>query len=399
MKIGNIFLNRIFDSRGNPTIEVGVQDGEGRIFSASVPAGKSRGTHEATVLAYPAAASALGEIVRHVAGREYASVTALDRALLAQDGTENKSRLGGNLMLGISIAFARASAFARKKHLWESLRSEFFTGIEEKRKPLVFSNLINGGAHAENNLDIQEYMVVMKTGSASFHESIPDLINLYHDLGRFLEETRKARPLAIGDEGGYSLNFNDNFEPIHVLEERIRTTGKNGRFTIGLDVAASGFYKDGTYLFGGKRFSTELLVNVYAEYFKRSKLLCTIEDPFDESDERGFGSLLETLGDKWVVGDDLTTTHPKLIERFAEQKRINAVIIKPNQIGTVSEACAAIRAAKKTGVRTIVSHRSGETDDTFIIHLAKAAVADGVKIGAPARERMTKFNELIRVFG
>ncbi|KKT91101.1 MAG: Enolase, partial [Candidatus Jorgensenbacteria bacterium GW2011_GWA2_45_13] len=144
---------------------------------------------------------------------------------------------------------------------------------------------------------------------------------------------------------------------------------------------------------------TELLTSVYADYFKKSKLLCTIEDPFDETDEKGFGMLFESLHGKWVVGDDLTTTHPKLIERFAEQKRINAVIIKPNQIGTVSEACLAIRLAKKVGIKTIVSHRSGETDDTFVIHLAKAGVADGVKIGAPARERILKFNELVRVFG
>lgn len=399
MSIENIFLSQIFDSRGNPTIEVGVQDPEGRIFFASVPSGKSRGTHEASVFTFEQAAVAREEIMSHVSGKEYASVAALDKALVALDGTENKSKLGGNLMLGISVAFARANAFRKKKLLWEFLRDEFFEGVQEKWKPLIFSNLINGGAHAENNLDVQEYMVVVKTGNAPFRESVSELIGFYKDLGRFLEETKEVLPIAIGDEGGYSLNFKDNFEPIHILEERIRALHKEDRFTIGLDAAASNFYRNGMYVFGGKKFSTELLNEVYVEYFKKSKLLCTIEDPFDETDEKGFGMILESLNDKWVVGDDLTTTHSKLIERFAEQKRIKGVIIKPNQIGTVSEACAAMRVAKKHGVKTIVSHRSGETDDTFIIHLAKAGAADGVKIGAPVRERITKFNELIRVFG
>ena len=399
MKIDNIFLSQIFDSRGNQTIEVGVQDDGGRIFSASVPSGKSRGTHEAAVFTFAEADTAREEILHHVRGRDYASVAAFDKVLIAFDGTENKSKLGGNFILGASIAFARANAFSQKKLLWEALRGEFFEGVEEKRKPLIFSNLINGGAHAENNLDIQEYMIVAKTGNGSFNESIQELIDFYKDLGRFLGETKKISPLAIGDEGGYSLNFPDNFEPIHILEERIRTAGKENQFTIGIDAAASNFYRNGMYIFDGKKYSTELLTSVYADYFKKSKLLCTIEDPFDETDEKGFGMLFESLHGKWVVGDDLTTTHPKLIERFAEQKRINAVIIKPNQIGTVSEACLAIRLAKKVGIKTIVSHRSGETDDTFIIHLAKAGVADGVKIGAPARERILKFNELVRVFG
>lgn len=398
MRIANILLEKIFDSRGNPTIEVGVQSESGHIFYASVPAGKSRGTREAAVLAFPEALVAKNEIMARVAGKDFTSVAALDNALIALDGTENKSRLGGNLLLAVSIGFARCLAFSNGKPLWLALREEFFKGVEERHRPLVFSNLINGGAHAENDLDIQEYMVVMRTGEEAFRTTVPILIDLYRDVGRFLEGTKKARPLAIGDEGGYSLNFADNFEPIHILEERIRATGNEGRFTIGLDAAASEFFKDGVYVFGGKKFDTASLSEVYAEYFKRSKLLCTIEDPFEERDEKGFGTLCASLGGKWVVGDDLTTTHPDLIERYGKKKDINAVIIKPNQIGTVSEACAAITAARQADVRTIVSHRSGETDDTFIIHLAKAGATDGVKIGAPARERMTKFNELIRVF-
>jgi len=399
MLIKDIFLTQIFDSRGEATLEVSLGDGDGRLFFASVPSGKSRGSHEAAVLPYAQAKAALGEVRSHVIGKSYPSVAAFDNALLALDGTENKSKLGGNLMLGLSVAFARAHAFASRKILWGSLRDEFFPGVAEKWKPLVFSNLVNGGMHARNNLQIQEYMVVLKTGMGSFKETVPQLIGFYRDLGDFLAKEKRTAMPPIGDEGGYAMNFTNNFEPIAILEERLKEAKMDSFCTIGLDAAATDFYGDGAYLFEGKRFQTDELARVYEDYFKRSKLLCTIEDPFAETDEKGFAMLLDALHGKWVVGDDLTTTHPKLIERYAEQKCIKGAIIKPNQIGTVSEACAAINAAKKNGVKTIISHRSGETEDTFIIHLAKAAAADAVKIGAPARERMLKFNELLRVYG
>lgn len=399
MHIKDIFLARIFDSRGEPTLEVSVADDGGRVFFASVPSGKSRGSHEATVFPYDDAKSALEEVKGHVIGRSYPSIAAFDNALIALDGTESKSKLGGNLILGLSVAFARAHAAASRTVLWGALRDEFFPGVAEKWKPLVFSNLINGGLHARNNLQIQEYMVVMKTGHGSFTETVPKLIDLYHSLGDFLAKEKRTPMPPIGDEGGYAMNFTGNFEPIAILEEHLREAKMDSFCTIGLDAAATDFSANGAYLFEGKKLQTDELVRVYEDYFKRAKSLCTIEDPFAETDEKGFAALMKGLGDKWVVGDDLTTTHPKLIERYAAQKCIKGVIIKPNQIGTVSEACAAIAAAKRAGVKTIVSHRSGETEDAFIIHLAKAAAADAVKIGAPARERMVKFNELLRVYG
>ncbi len=418
MNIKNITIRQVFDSRGEPTIEV---RGGNPLISASVPSGKSKGSREAKVFSFRDAVSSVKRISKKIGGRNFASVRELDMALILLDGTENKAKLGGNVTLAISMFGVRALAAERGQEVWQVLREEFFKGAKDEA-PFIFSNLINGGAHAANNLDIQEYMAVVRparVGSRGIAEGIKALVRFYKELGIFFMKTRGIETIPIGDEGGYSLNFRSDFEPIAVLEKLIKKLRLENRFLLALDAAASGFSlpaglsaKDlstagalrggggnGAYRFGGQRFSSEKLLGEYARYFKKSKQLFSIEDPFSERDMSGFKLIREKLPSSWVVGDDLTVTSPAVIQKCAHEEAINAVIIKPNQIGTVSEACEAIVVAKKHKLKTIVSHRSGETDDNFIIHLAKAAGADGVKIGAPVRERMSKFNEMMRIYG
>ncbi len=396
MKIRDITIRKIFDSRGEPTIEVSVKSGN-RWFSASVPSGKSRGSREARVFSFVEAVRALAQIRRVILKKDFPSIRALDKALIRCDNTKHKSSLGGNLMLGISIAFVRAVAAAKNEEPWQTLRKEFFRRVSGAKTPLIFANVINGGTHADNNLDIQEYMVVAKAG-ASARTRVQNLVDFYKLLGEVLRRKNSGRRVPVGDEGGYSRDFKNNFEPIALLENLIRSRGLAKNFSLALVAAATGFFARGLYAFGGKRMNSARLAGEYKRYFRSSKLLFSIEDPFAERDQAGFSVLRKNVPRAWVVGDDLTATSPSEIRKYAASGSINAVIIKPNQIGTVSEAADAILAAKQYGLKTIVSHRSGETEDVFIIHLAKASRADGVKIGAPARERMIKYNELMRLY-
>ena len=396
IKIQDITVKKIFDSRGEPTIEVLLKAGN-RWFSASVPSGKSRGSKEARVFSFVEAVRALARIRRVILKKEFSSIRALDNALIRLDNTKNKSRLGGNLMLGISIAFVRALAVAKNEEPWQILRREFFPKGASGRAPHIFANVINGGAHADNNLDIQEYMVVAKAG-ALVRARVENLIDFYSRLGVVLKKKNSGRRVPVGDEGGYSLDFKNNFEPIAILAGLVRARGLTGSFALALDAAATGFYARGLYAFGGKKLTSARLAGEYARYFENSRILFSIEDPFAEGDADGFSLLRRKIPRAWIVGDDLTATSPSEIRKYAASSAINAVIIKPNQIGTVSEAADAISAARQYGLKTIISHRSGETEDTFMIHFAKASRADGVKIGAPARERMIKYNELMRLY-
>jgi enolase len=301
-------------------------------------------------------------------------------------------------MLAVSIAFARARAAEKGISLWLLLRREFFPTANDARRPSLFSNLINGGAHASNGLDIQEYMLVVRPGK-NYADDVRLLISLYEELGKLLKKRAKGA-LPIGDEGGYDVSFKDNFEPIEILGKLITAKKIGKKCSIALDAAATEFSSGkGKYKLGGKAYASSALLEEYASWFKRSKHLCSIEDPFAENEDEAFALLQKRLKEKWVVADDLTTTDPSRIRMLGERKAIGGVIVKPNQIGTVSESCDAITEARAKGVRVIVSHRSGETEDAFIISLARASAADGVKIGAPARERVSKFNELIRLYG
>lgn len=399
MKIKDVVVRKIFDSRGEPTVEVALWDGSGRFFAAQVPSGKSRGSGEAAVLPYLRARLVVKNILRRALRRRvFNSIRKLDKFLLKLDGMPDKSKLGGNVMLGISMAAARSLASEKKQKLWQTLQCEFFEKNSPKKSPLIFSNLINGGAHAANNLDIQEYMVVVKV-KKHVAASIEQLVRFYGELGSLLKRKYHLSNLPLGDEGGYSLNFKNNFEPLRILELLIREMRLTGEFAIGLDVAAMSLYENGRYRFEGRQITEDELGKIYRRYLAKSKLLFSIEDPFSESGHDGFSRMTAGARDRLIVGDDLTTTSPTAIESCAREGLINAVIIKPNQIGTVSEACEAINVAHKNHIKCIVSHRSGETADNFIIHLARAGNVFGLKIGAPARERISKFNELIKIYG
>lgn len=398
MIIESLEAREIFDSRGESTIEVGITISGAHTFFAKIPSGKSKGKNEAAVLSFTEAREILQNVfTREIEGFDSETVKDLDTFLLEFDDTKRKEKLGGNVMLGISIAFARALAHKRGKELWEILHEEFFSNTDISKKPFIFANLINGGVHADNNLDIQEFMTVVETKGA-YTESIQKLISFYERLGFVIGEERDVKRLPIGDEGGYSVNFKDNFAPIGMMEKLIRESELQNDFRIAIDAAASSFYKDGSYRFEGTTLSTKELVERYKEYFKQSESLCSVEDPCDEEDIEGFQEMVKIAGNRWIVGDDLTTTNPRLVEKYAQERCITGVIIKANQIGTLTETCQAIQAAQRRGVRCIISHRSGETDDPFLVHIAKACGADGVKIGAPVKDRISKYDELMKLY-
>ncbi|MCL4405049.1 hypothetical protein M1295_00500 [Patescibacteria group bacterium] len=398
MKIKSLETRAIFDSRGESTIEVALEAKNGSVYRAQVPSGKSRGSNEAAVLSFPRVKKAEKTLRRSISKGDFKSIQQFDRFLIKADSTANKSKLGGNFMVGSSIAFTKALAAEHKEEVWQTVHNEFFKRGSGEKRPFVFSNLINGGEHANNNLDIQEYMVVVSNKYPS-EKGVSLLIRFYKELGEFLRRKFHAPFLAIGDEGGYSADFENNFEPIGILGYLIKRLKMSDQLLIALDAAASNFYHQGKYIFDGRRMSSDGLGLVYDEYFDNSTALVSIEDPFAEEDYYGFALLRTARPDRMVAGDDLTVTNPRLIaERTAAGLLANAVIIKPNQVGTVSEACEAIKVAHANGLKCIVSHRSGETEDAFVIHLAKAAGAFGLKIGAPARERMIKFNEFTRIY-
>jgi enolase len=395
MKINDIKIFKIFDSRSQATIEITLHTDKG-VFRGAVPSGKSTGKREAKVFAFAEAKKSVEKIRKAIEEKDFSSIVEFDGFLRELDGTKDKSVLGGNVMLAASIAFARARAAEKGVSLWLLLRREFFPHAKESWRPTIFSNVINGGAHAESGLAIQEYMIVLRPGKSA-SDDVELLCTLYLALGDVFRKKLKTKNIPIGDEAGYSVKFADNFEPIKTLEKLLKDEKVGKRASIALDAAATNFgnAKKG-YTFDGETLSTEKLVDLYTDWFKKSKLLCSIEDPFAEDDTNGFISLQKKIKEKWVVGDDLTTTNPESIH--ALHGAIHGVIIKSNQIGTVSESCEAMITAQKDGVKTIVSHRSGETEDNFLISLAKAGNADGVKIGAPAHERMLKFNKLIRLY-
>lgn len=390
-------IEEIKDSRGEPTIAVSLWAEDASAESA-VPSGKSRGRREAVPLSPPEAKLSLAEAERKgIFEREYFSIKEFDAFLREIDPSPRKEIIGGNVSLGLSLSFAKLLAKEKEQEMWETIREEYFANSIGYLAPYIFSNVINGGLHAKDGLDIQEYMIAVKPHEP-FEDGVTKLAEFYKALGILLSE-REGGQVQLGDEAGYSAGFRDNEGPLFMLSQMIAEGGYEKDFALAIDVAAGSFRREDFYLFGGEEKNREEMLEIYSKYAKDISSLIYIEDPFAEDDEDGFTALRSGLPDHLIVGDDLTVTNHILIEESAKSAAINGVIIKPNQIGTLSETCEAILTARQHGVKEIISHRSGETEDVSIIQIAKACGAFGVKIGAPARERLLKYRELLRLYG
>ncbi len=396
---------QILDSRGNPTIEVDVILEDGGFGRASVPSGASTGAYEAVerrdggaryngkeVMA--AVESVNGEIFSILSGRDAGDQLDLDRDMIALDGTENKSRLGANAILGASLAVARAAADSYGQPLWR-----YIGGLDAGLLPTPMMNILNGGAHADNALDIQEVMI-MPVGSSSFSESLRAGTEIFHALKGLLSDAGLST--AVGDEGGFAPAVNSTEIALDFVMRAIDKAGYRAGddIMLALDAAATEFYTDGIYTLAGedKRLDTGEMVAYWQDMAGRYPIL-SIEDPFAEDDWSGFQQLTASSGDKiQIVGDDLYVTNPKRLERGIMEKSGNAILVKVNQIGTLSETLEAISMAKRAGFGVVISHRSGETEDSFIADLAVATNAGQIKTGSLSRsDRMAKYNQLLRI--
>lgn len=402
--ITQIHAREVLDSRGNPTIEVDILLDDGSSGSAIVPSGASTGVHEALELrdegarylgkgVTKAVANVNGEIHDALVGKEAGDQAAIDQLLLDLDGTENKSRLGANALLGVSLAVAKAAAQSKGLPLFE-----YFGELGGRKNPTLLPtpmmNVINGGAHADSGLEIQEFMV-MPTKARSFGEALRMGTEIFHTLKNILKE--KGMVTAVGDEGGFAPHLGSNKEALDLLVKAIAEAGYTGQVELAMDVAASEFYTDGVYQIEGEKTATEM-VDYFAELLDAYPIV-SIEDPLDEDDFAGFQEMHERLGDKvQIVGDDLFVTNPKRIAQGIEGKWANAVLVKLNQIGTLTETIRAVQMAHEAGWKTIISHRSGESEDTTIADLAVGLGSGQIKIGSLCRsERIAKYNQLLRI--
>jgi enolase len=393
----------ILDSRGNPTVEVEVMTEDGEVGRAAVPSGASTGEHEAVELRDGDASQWKGKgvsqalenvnrIAEHLIGLDVHDQRALDQLMIDLDGTDNKGRLGANAILGVSLAVARAAARSLDIPLYRHIG-----GVSAHVLPVPMLNVLNGGAHADNNVDIQEFMIA-PVGAASFAEGLRMGTEIFHSLKSVLK--KRGLATAVGDEGGFAPNLASNEEALALLVEAIEaagyTPGKDIR--LALDVAASEFCTDGVYKMGDRELSSAEMVDFYADLCARYPLY-SIEDGLDENDWEGWKLLTQRLGQQiQLVGDDLFVTNTARLSRGIEEGSANSILIKVNQIGTLTETLDAIRAAHRAGFTTVISHRSGETEDTFIADLAVATNAGQIKTGAPCRsERVAKYNQLLRI--
>lgn len=411
MKITNIHAQEILDSRGNPTIECTVTLENGISASAMVPSGASTGTHEAVELRDGNKDRYLGKGVLNavenvnekiseiVVGMNVENQKEIDQAMIALDGTENKSELGANAILSVSMACTRAAALSQDVPLYEYIAKlfDYTTNVYELPVPMI--NVINGGAHASNSSDIQEYML-MPIGASDVQEAIRWGSEIFHYLGKILKDMEYST--TVGDEGGYAPELESNEKPLELIVEAIEKAGlKPGEdVALAIDAAASEFYESGKYELKAeeKSLDREQLVNIYANWAHKYPLIL-IEDGFSEDDWEGFKLLEEKLGEKIMnVGDDLLVTNPKRLEKGIEMECVNAILIKLNQIGTVSETIKVIKRAEEVGMNSIISHRSGETEDTFISDFAVGSGVGFIKTGSMSRsERVAKYNRLMRI--
>lgn len=406
-KIKNVHAREILDSRGNPTVEVDVRLESGIVGRAAVPSGASTGEHEAVELRDAHPSRYLGKGVRkavenvnttiagQLVGSDTTDQTAIDRTLIDLDGTTNKGRLGANAILGVSLAVARTAA----SHLGLPLY-RYIGGANAKELPLPMMNILNGGSHADNNVDIQEFMI-MPTGAPSFSEALRMGVEIFHNLKTVLRE--RDYSTAVGDEGGFAPDLESNEEALLVIMEGI----ERANYTPGVDVmlaldpASSEFYNDGIYRLQAEakpNKSSEEMVDFYAELTEKYPII-SIEDGLAEDDWDGWEMLTRAIGDKvQLVGDDLFVTNTNRLQRGIDQGIANSILIKLNQIGTLTETLSAIELAKKSNYTAVISHRSGETEDTTISDVAVATNAGQIKTGSLCRtDRTCKYNQLLRI--
>ncbi|MDC0253480.1 phosphopyruvate hydratase [Bacteriovoracales bacterium] len=410
-KIEKVIARQILDSRGNPTVEVDIITDKGVLGRAAVPSGASTGSREALELrdndkSYYLGKSVLKavghikeEIAPSIQGKDVFAQEEIDKIMLEKDGTENKANLGANSMLAVSMAVCRAAANEASmplfKYLHESLKVPTPEGQLLLPSPLM--NIINGGEHASNNLDIQEFMILPHL-KKSFSENLRAGVEIFHNLKKVLNE--KGHSTNVGDEGGFAPNLNSHEEALDLILKAIEKAGyKPGEeISLSLDSAASEFYQDGKYKMQGKDFSSEGMIEYYSNLCERYPIY-SIEDGLNESDFDGWVNLTSKLGSKIVlIGDDLFVTNKKILKEGIEKKQANAILVKVNQIGTLTETFETMDLAYKNNFKAVVSHRSGETGDSFIADLAVATGSGHIKTGSASRsDRMEKYNQLLRI--
>ena len=409
-EIVDIRAREILDSRGNPTIEADVELANGLIGTACVPSGASTGSREAIELRDNDPKRYLGKGVLNAVenvnakmrepllGHDVENQEEIDRRMIEMDGTENKGVLGANAILAVSLSVANAAAKARKLELYEYL-AELDGSPGRYSMPVPMMNILNGGEHADNNVDIQEFMI-LPVGVPNFSEALRCGAEIFHTLKSVLQA--RGMSTAVGDEGGFAPNLPSNESALEIIVESIEKAGYEAGKDVylGLDCAATEFYKDGQYVLGGenRRFDSADFTGYLAELAEKYPII-SIEDGMDESDWHGWGLLTKAIGDKvQLVGDDLFVTNSSILQRGIDEKVANSILIKLNQIGTLTETLEAIQLAKRSGYTAVISHRSGETEDTTIADLAVATASGQIKTGSLCRsDRVAKYNRLLRI--
>ncbi len=404
MKIKNIKAREILDSRGFPTVQADVVLENGSFGSAAVPSGASTGSHEALELrdkderyngkGVLKAVANVAKIEKLLQGDDIEDMRLIDKAMLDLDGTENKTSLGANAILAVSMAVLRAGAASLNEPLYRYLRRAYELPEEDWLMPAPMLNIINGGKHADSGLDVQEFMIV-PAFAPSFKEALRAAAETYHVLKNDL--AKKGMVTAVGDEGGFAPKISTHAEVLETIISAAKQAGYP-EMSLALDAAASEFFHDGSYKFEGQNRTSGQMTEIYSSWTEKYPLV-SIEDPLQEDDWAGWRHFTEKLGKKInIVGDDLFVTNKKRLEKGIEEKAANSILIKLNQIGSVSETIDVIYLAKQAGYTTIISHRSGETEDSFIADLAVAVNAGAIKTGAPARsERLAKYNRLLLI--
>lgn len=401
-KVQKVHAREVIDSRGNPTVEVDVVLTNGVLGRAIVPSGASTGEHEALEMRDggkrylgKGVLRAVGNVNKKIAPKVKGNASdyvALDRMMLEMDGTANKKKLGANAILGVSLAAAKAAAADKKIPLYK-----YLGGTKANLLPVPMMNIVNGGEHADNNVDIQEFMI-MPYGFPTFSKAMQAACEIFHTLKKLLK-TDKLNT-AVGDEGGFAPNLKSNEDALRYIMNAIKQAGYAGKVAIALDVASSSFYdrEKGKYRFEGKYVTSDFLVSYYGKLLKKYPIV-SIEDGLDENDWDGWKKMTDKLGDKCqLVGDDLFVTNVERLSKGIKLGVANAILIKVNQIGSLSETLAAVKLGAKKGYASVMSHRSGETEDSTIAHLAVATCCGQIKTGSLSRsDRIAKYNELLRI--